>query len=411
MTGILLYLMADIDNTVEAARNLIERIFPSSETGQDSAPEQPYEPPPASSGAPSGQAGTPPEPEEDGTAIGADKYIYHQLNAQQQAVYRKLYAALLNSRPNTFIPADVSGSLGEFELIDLFDAVLDDHPEIFWPDNEIVVRTQTVPGTDSQPVEVQFRYLFEGAERDRVQARIDAYTADCLADAPWDGSDFDKILHVYEYVIHHTEYDLESDNNQSVVSVMLDGQSVCKGYAKSVQYLANLMDIPCVTINGYAVGQGAHSWNLILADGEYYYLDATWGDPEMDGPDMDFDNIKYDYFLLTGEEISVTHTPSVKYPLPDCTATRLNYYNHTGRMFDSYEYGGILSLAAGDAAAGLDKTTFRFSSRDAYDAALTALFEGGDFFSVLSDAGIGIPGESISYLLNDALNIVTVVFR
>ncbi len=52
-------------------------------------------------------------------------------------------------------------------------------------------------------------------------------------------------------------------------------------------------------MEGEIFGRGTHAWNFVLIDGEYYWVDVTWGDPtyEFFVPD-NVANISYDYFCI-----------------------------------------------------------------------------------------------------------------
>lgn len=50
-----------------------------------------------------------------------------------------------------------------------------------------------------------------------------------------------------------------------------------------------------------AYGWGDHAWNIVNIDGNYYHVDVTWDDPD------ESDNINYDYFLISDEQMSTDH--------------------------------------------------------------------------------------------------------
>ncbi len=60
---------------------------------------------------------------------------------------------------------------------------------------------------------------------------------------------------------------------------------VCEGYARAFKVLCDMVDIPCVLVDGYAktntssTGEG-HMWNYVQAeDDKWYAVDVTWNDP------------------------------------------------------------------------------------------------------------------------------------
>lgn len=118
---------------------------------------------------------------------------------------------------------------------------------------------------------------------------------------------------------------------------------MCAGYARTTQYLLNRLGIPCTYVTG-TTRSGAHGWNLVLADDDWYYLDPTWGDPLFSDGEKAPDYVSYNYFCVTGEELFQTHTPDDTFPLPQCTATACNYFARNGLLLDRYDYDTVLDI-------------------------------------------------------------------
>ena len=78
-------------------------------------------------------------------------------------------------------------------------------------------------------------------------------------------------------LILRTEYEQGSADSQTICSVLLNQRSVCQGYAKTFQYLCQLAGIPAMLVTGDVNGEG-HAWNIVFLDGDWYYIDPTWGD-------------------------------------------------------------------------------------------------------------------------------------
>jgi hypothetical protein len=373
------FLLTDIDRTAMAIYDMLEPLVP---TESETAPESEAEPPTETE--PSTTASEEVSPAAVDDTMFEGKYIYSQLGDEEQTLYRDIYAAIVEHVPEVLLSEKAQQAFEVEDVINLYNFVLDDNPELFWVDFSFSVGERTTD-TDKFPTSVHFNYLFDEDGQADVQEQIDAYERECLAGLSPDAALFDKILHVYEYVINNTEYDLESEYNQSMISVALYGESVCKGYAKMTQYLLNRLGIPCTTVNGYA-GE-SHSWNLVNADGDYYYLDPTWGDPQKAKPGRSGaseSRISYEYFMITDEELAFSHELDDVYPYPVCDSTALNYYTYTHRLFDAYDYDAIRDLLLEDFASG-SLSTFRFSNTDAYQTALQRLIDGADAHRILEN--------------------------
>lgn len=102
----------------------------------------------------------------------------------------------------------------------------------------------------------------------------------------------------HDYLCEQTVY-VETANSHCIVGPLLDGQSVCEGYAESFKLLCDLAEIPCMIITGVGVtstGSEPHAWNAVrMEDGKWYAVDVTWDDQES--------KIYYDFFLVGGDTV------------------------------------------------------------------------------------------------------------
>lgn len=97
---------------------------------------------------------------------------------------------------------------------------------------------------------------------------------------------------IYTWICENIRYD-DKAFNEGTCSAMepneiLKGKkAVCIGYAILYTELASLCSIMAEVVKGYSKGFGYidgypieepdHAWNIVLIDGEFYPLDATWG--------------------------------------------------------------------------------------------------------------------------------------
>ena len=92
---------------------------------------------------------------------------------------------------------------------------------------------------------------------------------------------------------------------------------------------------------------GLSSWNIIKMDGEYYYSDTTWDDSSDTIQTVKNTDVGYDFFGVTTEEISRSRNFDLcPVEMPDCTATKCNYYVHNGLAFESYDKAVMRELAS-----------------------------------------------------------------
>lgn len=123
-----------------------------------------------------------------------------------------------------------------------------------------------------------------------------------ISTIPENATESDKVKFVNDYLVVHTEYNLNSKANpHTPYSVLMNGEGVCEGYALAALLMFEALGIEAKYVVGNA--GGPHAWNLVKLDGQWYHLDTTWNDPV---PDQG-DRVHYQYFLISDEKISDDH--------------------------------------------------------------------------------------------------------
>ncbi len=173
-------------------------------------------------------------------------------------------------------PEGLAAGLGEADMDKIFQCVMCDHPELFYVDGYSY--TKYMRG--EQITAITFSGTYNGdlesvVEREQeIRAAADGILAGIEAGA----DDYKKIKYVYEALISNTDYDIGVSDHQNIYSVFVHHLSVCQGYAKATQYLLNRLGVECTLVQGTVQTGEGHAWNLVKVDGEYYYVDTTWGD-------------------------------------------------------------------------------------------------------------------------------------
>lgn len=323
--------------------------------------------------------GTKPHFDQDGG------YYYEALADEGQ---RMIYMQILESMRQMGKDEELACQ-DEDLLYRIFCAVLADHPELFYVTGYTYAKV--IQGEEVTRILFSGTYSMSETEVARCQSGIDDYVAECLFHLP-EGDDYEKLRYLYEYVIFHTQYDLQAPENQNICSVFLYGRSVCQGYAKAFQYLCMRASIDASLVTGRIRESGyGHAWNLVRLNGAYYYVDTTWGDASytVDGgmASAGLPDVNYEYLCVTTEMIERTHEIDMSVAnMPYCTATDDNYYVREHAFFTAFDEGALDALFVRHEGMYV---TFRCETADVYSAYYEYLIVQEHIFDYMdSDAGV-----------------------
>lgn len=310
-------------------------------------------------------------------------YAFSTLQSQEE---RLLYQEILRSLQGREQETELS-TLDQDLLEPVFRCVMADHPEIFFVDG--YTSTSYRLGNALKKITFSGDYTMEDDEIERRSSLLEAELEQWLSGMPKE-NDYEKAKYLYEYLISHTEYEMGCTDSQNICSVLLNGRSVCQGYAKAFQLLCQRAGIPAFLVTGKVRGQG-HAWDMILVDGQWYYVDPTWGDAsyrQEEGvyPPSAYPAVNYDYFCVTTQQIARTHSLDEKIKLPECTAVEAQYYRREGLYLetaDLEQVKGIFDRAIGSEA---ETVTFQCADDDVYREVCRVLIEEQKVFDYLPTA-------------------------
>jgi hypothetical protein len=323
-------------------------------------------------------------------------YAYQMLTEGEQMLYREILNALL-----TFQKEVKLSSCDKEEISDVFMCVLNDHPEIFYVDG--YKYTEYSLGTVLRKITFKGNYQLTQDEVNEKQEQIDSYVNQCLSGMPENADEYEKVKYIYEYIIRHTEYDESSPDNQNICSVFINGRSVCQGYAKATQYLLNQAGVFATLVLGRVIGGEGHAWNLVRIDGQYYYVDTTWGDASYqavggseDWPDGAIPTINYDYLCVTTSQLEMTHEIDNIVELPECTAMENNYYVREGVYFTQMDEERLAQIFEAGYQNGSAYVTLKCANSEVYRQMYDELILDQGIFRYLD-----CPDGRVSYTRNE----------
>jgi transglutaminase-like putative cysteine protease len=120
-----------------------------------------------------------------------------------------------------------------------------------------------------------------------------------------------KVKAIHDWIVLRLAYDSGLER-YTAYEALKTGKAVCQGYSLLAYRMLSMAGIPARIVEG-KVESGDHAWNLVQLDGAWYHIDATWDDPVPDASGK----VRYDYYLLTDDEMKRDHSWTRSYPAAD----------------------------------------------------------------------------------------------
>ena len=274
--------------------------------------------------------------EYDFAYVKNNKYYYNQLDDTAKLIYDAIESNLSNMMSGNYeikLSNQVASVLyendGEKQLDTSFqsawDALMLDRVDTFFIDvtkinlkmrkttyGKKVTYALSIAPADSNG------YLANGIEnKEKVHAILNEIkeTRDSIVKS-LSGIDYNKIMHAHDWIINNLDYEQNITNNNvyNLYGALIEKSAVCEGYAETLKYILDEVDIPCVLVSGTATNSEGkterHEWNYVQLYGKWYAIDSTWDDTVIKGTGYVSDSIKHRYFLVGSNEMNKNHFPN-----------------------------------------------------------------------------------------------------
>ena len=316
-------------------------------------------------------------------------FYYSRLTATRQ----KAYDVILNGIREFKDQVEVEGcNMADLHVI--VESIEYDHPELFWFDSYSMLGKS-----------VLLEYGAKKEEAEVLQRQIDSAVSKYLEGIDDSMSGYDVTIRLHAKIVAAVDYDTialdeedrrggpkrgEIDYLRTICGVFLQGKAVCEGYARAIQYLLQKCGVECAEAAGNTKREsreegGAHAWNILKLDGDYYYLDSTWDDSSDTVQVVKTTQIGFEYLNVTTEEMQrsrdFAYCPT---QMPVCEATKCNYFYHNGYVLEKYDVEKVKAIAKKAAVAGASFFVFKCTNKAAFDEAFNKMIVNGrDCFDVL----------------------------
>ena len=271
----------------------------------------------------------------DYSNVTVDKYFYNQLEEPSKTIYKAFERNKENMKSGTYridLGNGFSNILNQANGSDLLgkyyqsaiEAYTYDNPEIFYlSPNKMYLNIETTTIGSNVTYNVFINngnennyFIDEFTSQGQVESAINQIeqTKNQILQNRSENT-YDNIKMVHDYLVENIEYDttISQSNIYNVYGALVNGRTVCEGYARSFKYLMDELGIPCTLVIGTGTNsQGEtenHAWNYVQLNGNWYAIDCTWDDP-VSSTGYVSQNSKYRYFLKGSNDFSKDHKPS-----------------------------------------------------------------------------------------------------
>lgn len=257
-----------------------------------------------------------------------DRYYYHQLNRQEQEIYRAFYAGVMAYED--IIPIPMRGKLSQESFERIYMAMTRDNPLIYFLNQSACSTASDMFGH----IAICPQYFFSKEKVKEYNRKIEKAVNELAGKLQLlECGDYEKERRIHDWICKNIAYDYEGADktkisrviaSHNILGVFAHHKAQCEGIAKAVKVLLNVVDMKCIVVTGNSVKNGEcvpHAWNIVNIDGEPYQLDVTW-DIGISGKEKH--QVMYDYFNLTDELMERDHKADCE--LPKCKAKAANYY-------------------------------------------------------------------------------------
>lgn len=303
-------------------------------------------------------------------------YYYDRLQGTEKELYCILYNNIMQKNQSFKLPEYTDYDV----VLRIFTYVINDHPDIFWISGyELTL--------DKNIMTLEAIETLKNNSLEQLINHCDQYReeTDKLVQKASGEYEISKVL--YEYLIDNCTYG-KTENDQNILSVVIERESLCAGLSKTYQYLLQSYGIESVVITGMTNENVPHMWNLVKIDDKYYYTDVTYGNTESE------EAYNYEYFNVTSEVIANIYRFNAGQILVKCSSIDTNYYNKEGILYDSLD----LTKLNEHFSSGLP-VQIKCANNEVYNQMIHYLINERGIYDFIAEQTLNYETDDMSYII------------
>lgn len=206
-------------------------------------------------------------------------YYYELLNEEEKAFWDTLEENCLKLAATTadsgnYIYVEYDASIEYERLLEVIWLFNYNNPQYYFLSNTCSVGGSFVGfGVYSEFLDGDVRAEHTALFRTKIDGWLEEIEAEVWPEK--------KVKRAHDIICENTEY-AHGTYDQSAYSMVVQGQTVCTGYMKTMAILGNGVGVDTVVVTNPSQ---SHGWNLVKLHGAWYEIDVTWDDLDstMDG--------------------------------------------------------------------------------------------------------------------------------
>ena len=206
----------------------------------------------------------------DQVAVKESKvYYYNQLTDGAKIMYTTMLSNIeLLKSGNSEINFPYNLNIKDSDFQSAWDAFVMDRPEYFFLDTtnvSLVIRKTTILN------KVKINYTLAPSKRDENNNYLPYFANEFNSESEIDVAEriiesernrivngankysnlYDKLKYVHDQIVNMTAYNqYQASYNNTIYGLLVKHKCMCQGYANTMKYICDSLDIPCIIVNG-----------------------------------------------------------------------------------------------------------------------------------------------------------------